>query len=98
MTKEEYQQKRAEIGSRIDSLIKERTALEREYALTLTDIRVGDKIEYGYNKRMIGIVEDIGLWCCNGAKFSVRRIKKNGSPSDFISDVYPYNNPKKIDL
>lgn len=97
MTEQEYKQKRAEIDDRISNLINERTTLDREYALTLTDIRVGDTIEYGCAKRYIGVVDGVELYC-NKAKFAVRRIRKNGSLSDSISEVYPYHNPKKIDI
>lgn len=96
MTKEEYQQKRAEIDSQIDNLKAERATLDRKYALTLTDIRVGDRIEYGYDKRMLAEVVGIDLWGRDGIKCSVRRTKKDGSLSEFVTEVYSYHNPKKI--
>ena len=96
MTKDEYKLKRAEIEKQMRCLTTERTALDREYALTLTDIRVGDKIEYGDNKRYCGIVEDIALRI-GSPKYVVRRIKKDGSVSGLLTDVFPYHNPKKIE-
>lgn len=98
MTKDEYKFKRAEIDKQIRCLTVERATLDQEYARTLTDIRVGDKIEYDYGKqRKLGEVVGIDLWGCESVKYGVHQIKKDGSISDFKSEIYSYHNPKKIE-
>ncbi len=97
MTRGEYTLKRAEIDKRIRCLTDERDALDREYVQTLTDIRVGDKIEYGDNTRRVGVVKSIYLLGGGTAAFSVARIKKDGSVSDYLTEVWEYHNPQKVD-
>lgn len=98
MTKDEYKLKRAEIDKQIRCLTAERIALDREYASTLANIRVGDIIEYDYGKqRRLGEVVCIDLWGCESVKYCVRQIKKGGSISDFKTEIYSYHNPKKIE-
>lgn len=98
MTKDEYKLKQAEIDKQIRCLTAERAALDREYALTFTNIRVGDKIEYDYGKqRRLGEVVGIDPWGCESVKYCVHQIKKDGSISDFKTEIYPYHNPKKIE-
>lgn len=87
MTEAEYKSRLHEIDQRYE---KERMDLMAEYAISKTDIKIGDIV--GDKEKMI-IVDDIGVtrWGIPSIYFIGRKVNKNGKVSKKVDKYNVFN-------
>lgn len=89
-----WQKRIDELDAQIESLANERAELKRKILALRSPFRIGDVISWSDGKRR-GRVLEISHWICGEPKWTVRRIRKDGSLGEECC-VRPFNNPKLV--